>query len=221
MHLQHCQTLCTKIKGGQLNLRRLPGPVWDFLSLFEAHPKHMTCTSVFSYIKNTRVWRWMWSCHDFLLYRVRLLQPGYRSDTFWTACCVLGCFFQSRSWNGGFIMYMQRTSISTRSGFNLPSDQFYECFKWPRCIAPMRLFLQMCLSIWNPFGPHYSRFLDRHCCSTCQSSIEGFFSMHIYGQNPRGRKPHSSKPVFQSAQKAEESKTRCMCTVFVNGTKLS
>lgn len=114
----------------------------------------------------------MWSCHDFLLYRIRLLQPGYRSDTCLPACCVLGCFLQSRSWNGGFIMYMQRTSNSTRWGFNLPSDQFCECFKWPRWRAPMMLFLQKCLSIWNPFGPHYSRFLDRHCCSTRQSSKE-------------------------------------------------
>lgn len=137
---------------------------------------------VFSYIKNTRFWRWMWSCHDFLLYRIRLLQPGYRSDTCLPACCVLGCFLQSRSWNGGFIMYMQRTSNSTRWGFNLPSDQFYECFKWSRWIAPMMLFLQKCLSIWNPFGPHYSRFLDRHCCSTHQSSKEvcSSFFAHLW-----------------------------------------
>lgn len=60
------QTVCTrntarhcvpKLKGGQLNQRRLRGPVWDFLSLSKrARP----VLPVFGYIKNTRFWRWMW-----------------------------------------------------------------------------------------------------------------------------------------------------------------
>lgn len=118
---------------------------------------------VFCYIKNTRFWRWMWSCHDFLAYRIRLLKPGYCSDTFLPACGVSWVVsVQGRSWNGeSVIMYMQCASISTRWGFKLPSDQFFECFKSPRRTELMRLFLKKCLPIWNPFGPHYSRFLDR------------------------------------------------------------
>lgn len=151
MHLRHCQTLFTKIKRGGWTTKPMvtPQDLCETSRCFSKKGKGTRNTRpvlpVFSYIKNTRVWRRMWSCHDFLVYRIRLLKPGCRSDTSLPGCCVLGCVVQSRSRNGGFIiiiiiiMYMQRTSNSTRRGFNLPSDQFYECFKWPRCTEPTRL----------------------------------------------------------------------------------
>lgn len=71
---------------GQLNQRRLPG----VLSLFKDKGTRNTWPAppVFSYIKNTRFWEWMWCCHDFLVYRVRLLEPG---DAFLPACCRMAC----------------------------------------------------------------------------------------------------------------------------------
>lgn len=82
---------------------------------------------------------------------------------------------------------------------------------------------ETCLSIWNPFGPHFSRFLDRHyCSSSCRSSIEVFplslffLFLHIYGQNPRRRKTTSPlnqcfKVSAESSGVKDEVRVKCVC----------
>lgn len=108
--------------GCQLNLWRLSGPAWAFLSLFKkVRPLEKQTKQkifpVFSYIKNEILK--MKTTENQATTLIHVYQPA--------ECWVV--VLQSRCWNGGFIiMYMQRTSNSTRRGFHLPSDQFYECF---------------------------------------------------------------------------------------------
>lgn len=67
-------------KVGQLNLGRLPGPVgWGTRNTWPVLP-------VFSYIKNTRFWRWMWSCHHFVPYELLL-----KEDSSTSLPCVVPC----------------------------------------------------------------------------------------------------------------------------------
>lgn len=99
---RHCAPKSKKQKGGVgCQLNQLPGPAWDFLSLFKkkrvrgTHDLLFLCSAT---LKNTR---WMWSRRDFLLYRIKNQATAvihlYRP--------AVSGVVQSRSWNGGFYYY--------------------------------------------------------------------------------------------------------------------
>lgn len=132
----------------------------------------------------------------------------------------MGCFLQSRSWNGGFItMYMQRTSNSTKvlichliNSVN-SSDHDVQSqwgFSSKNAYQSQTHLVHIIVGFWIGVTALMSVFYR---------SFLLFSFVHIYGQNPRRRKPHSSKPVFQSQHRKREETKTMMRTLFVNMSK--
>lgn len=68
----------------------------------------------------------MWSYHDFLVYRIRLLKPCYSSDTFLTSMLCDGLFLAEQILEWRVYHYVHAAHKQLHKGFNLPSDQFCE-----------------------------------------------------------------------------------------------
>lgn len=184
--LQHCQTSCTK-KLRSTKPTATPRTCVRLPVTFQSKDtQNMTCTSCVQLQlqkKRKKKKRWLWGCCDSIVNRRRLLKPGYSTLP---ACCVMDRFLQSRLWNGWFLtLHMQRTSSSTRWGFHSPIWQILLMLLMTKMYRHNKDFPQKkkkSPSIWNLFGPYYSRFLDRCNCAMCQSSTEvcSSFSAHLW-----------------------------------------
>lgn len=112
-------------------------------------------------------------------------------------------------------MYMQSTSNSTRWGCHLPSDQFYECFQWPRCTEPKWGFSPKNAYQSDTYLVHFIQGFWIGVNAPHASLLQRFVPLflHIYGHNTRRCKPCSSKPVFRTQHRKQSSQRQGACAL--------